>query len=160
MRVWPILKTLPVGLALMIGAASIGPEDAVSNLSKWSQLLGIQNVPAWLTSKAADHVIIVWSMASAAIYIICVWGIPWFWQRARTNKVGAPHGVPIMRSTFEARTGGKISAQDAQFPSVLAFTAGWPETGGSINLDDAKFIYATEDPTLPNTPKGLWLCFR
>ena len=41
MRDW--IKALPLGLGLpiMIGAASVKPEDAVSNVAAWLHLLGL-----------------------------------------------------------------------------------------------------------------------
>jgi hypothetical protein len=45
-----ILKALPLGLGvpIVIGAASVKPEDAASNLSGWLHIMGIRNVPDWL----------------------------------------------------------------------------------------------------------------
>ncbi|MBO0739726.1 MAG: hypothetical protein J2P48_24835, partial [Alphaproteobacteria bacterium] len=55
-----LLKALPLGvcLPLVIAAASVGPDDAVSNISKWTQWFGFRNPPDWLTSRSADQWVI------------------------------------------------------------------------------------------------------
>ena len=32
----------------------VGPQEAVSNFSKWAKLIGIENLPGWLASKSVD----------------------------------------------------------------------------------------------------------
>lgn len=76
MRPW--IKALPVavGLPVVIGAASVKPEDAVSNLAAWAHVFGVSNVPDWLASPAADHRAIIAAVIISAIYVTAVWGIP------------------------------------------------------------------------------------
>lgn len=87
MRIWPIIKSFPiaVGLPLVIGAASVGPDDAASNLSKWVNQLGFETLPSWLTEKAADHQVTTLAFLMSIIYAIFVWAPPWRWQKIRTK---------------------------------------------------------------------------
>jgi hypothetical protein len=72
------LKALPlgVGLPLAIGAASVKPEDAASNLSGWAHLFGIHNPPDWLLNPNIDHKVIYAAFAISAVYAFLVWGVP------------------------------------------------------------------------------------
>src|SRR5436190_4463900 len=76
MRDW--IKALPLGLGLpiMIGAASVKPEDAVSNVAAWLHLLGVEHTPQWLSAPGADKRVIIGSMVLGAIYAGLVWGVP------------------------------------------------------------------------------------
>ncbi len=42
-----------------MAAAGVGPEEAASNLSAWAAVLGIENVPEWLTSKEVDEAALI-----------------------------------------------------------------------------------------------------
>jgi hypothetical protein len=77
-RILGYLKFVPLGVVLpmVIGAASIGPEDAVSNLSKWMDKFGIHNLPDALTTKAADHHILIATGVFSVIYAFLMWGLP------------------------------------------------------------------------------------
>jgi hypothetical protein len=74
MREW--VKALPLGLGLpiVIGAASIKPEDAASNIAAWIEWFGFHNLPHWLTSPNADRHLIAAACCAAAIYSFAVWG--------------------------------------------------------------------------------------
>jgi hypothetical protein len=71
------LKALPltVGLPLVIGAASVGPDDAASNISKWLREIGINHVPKWLTDPKIDNAAIWGAFVLAALYAVVVWVI-------------------------------------------------------------------------------------
>ena len=79
------LKWIPGAiLALIIGAASVGPEAAVSNLSKWASMLGVHDLPTWLITKAIDRTAIISSTALLVVYVIVVWVIPYSVRHAKT----------------------------------------------------------------------------
>jgi hypothetical protein len=91
-RLLALLKALPLGLALplVIAAASIGPEDAASNLAKWVRWLGFSDIPRWLSDKAADHRIIVAAIVFGIAYAIVVWGIPFLIRRTSQSSITVP----------------------------------------------------------------------
>lgn len=74
MREW--IKALPLGLGLpaMIGAASVKPEDAASNIAAWTELFGFHNLPHWLTSPNADQHVFAATCFAAAVYSFAAWG--------------------------------------------------------------------------------------
>lgn len=78
---WKLIKLLPLGvmLPLVILAASVSPDDAVSNLSKWATAFGVHGLPSWLVSKTADNWALIIGIVFAAIYATVVWGIP-YWR--------------------------------------------------------------------------------
>jgi hypothetical protein len=84
MREW--IKALPLGLGLpvVIGAASVKPEDAASNVAAWLHLIGIERVPEWLTTPNVDNRIILGSLALGFIYAFLVWGVP------ALRRIGVP----------------------------------------------------------------------
>ena len=67
---------------MMLAAASVGPHDAVSNISKWLAVVGLRDLPSWLVNKTADHQVVVWSFVLCVIYAASVWGLP--------RLIGAP----------------------------------------------------------------------
>jgi hypothetical protein len=87
MREW--VKAIPLGLGLpvIIGAASVKPEDAASNLAAWAYLLGFEHVPSWLQNPSADRNVIVGSLAIGAVYAFVVWGTPGYRLRKRRRKI-------------------------------------------------------------------------
>ncbi|MCP3444859.1 hypothetical protein [Bradyrhizobium sp. CCGUVB14] len=74
MREW--IKALPLGLGLpvLIGAASVKPEDAASNIAAWAEIFGFHNLPHWLTSPNADLHVIAATCFAAAVYSFAAWG--------------------------------------------------------------------------------------
>jgi hypothetical protein len=77
---WEIIRPLPpLVLTLVIGAASIAPEDAASNLSKWAHAIGFDRLPAWLVERSADKSVMIISGVALAIYF--AWLIYYFWQK-------------------------------------------------------------------------------
>jgi hypothetical protein len=72
-----LIKLLPiVALILLIGAASVGPNDAASNLSNWAHRFGFDSLPPWFTEKMADNELIVFAVVVALIYVLFVWVLP------------------------------------------------------------------------------------
>jgi hypothetical protein len=69
------LKALPLGLGLpiVLFVASVGPEDAASNISKWVRAIGIHDPPAWLITKSADRDAIIIAIIIAIMYAGAVW---------------------------------------------------------------------------------------
>ena len=80
-----ILKVLPLGLALPLALlmASVSPDDAASNLSKWGHWMGANNLPSWLSERVADNGIIVAAVIVSLIYIIIMW---WVIPIIKTNQ--------------------------------------------------------------------------
>ena len=76
MREW--VKALPLGLLLplAIGAASVKPDDAISNIAEWAKKLGFQNIPEWLANPAVDNRVILGSLGVSALYAFLVWVVP------------------------------------------------------------------------------------
>ena len=83
------IKILPLGLLLpvIIGAASVSPDDASSNLSKWAHWLGIEDVPQWLTQKASDRWVLVGSIVFALLYLFVIYVLI---PRFRHRRVAKP----------------------------------------------------------------------
>jgi|HubBroStandDraft_6_1064221.scaffolds.fasta_scaffold317738_2 hypothetical protein len=98
MREW--VKALPLGLGLpmVIGAASVKPEDAASNLAAWTKLFGVEHTPEWLSAPGTDNKVIVGSMIVAAIYAFLVWGVPAIKrQRNRPTEPVINPSTPVVR---------------------------------------------------------------
>jgi hypothetical protein len=72
------IKALPLGLLLplVIGAASVKPDDAISNIADWAHRLGFSRVPAWVSNPAADNRIILGSFGIAVVYAFLIWTVP------------------------------------------------------------------------------------
>lgn len=85
-----IVKALPLGLGLpvIIGAASVKPQDAASNLAAWIEVLGFHNLPQWVTSPSADKYVIAATLCAGAIYSIAVWGP---YRRKMVHSGGSMH---------------------------------------------------------------------
>jgi hypothetical protein len=111
---WQILKALPLGLGvpIVIGAASVKPEDAASNLSGWLRIMGIRNVPDWLASPSIDRRVIIATIIIAIIYSSIVWGIPYL-RKHRIKKASAQKGdippgtVVTLNGSCDFKIGGK-----------------------------------------------------
>jgi hypothetical protein len=73
-----LLELLPLGvlLPLGIGAASVNPYDAVSNVSKWAEILGVSDVPAWLARKSADRLLVEICVALSIAYLLFLFRRP------------------------------------------------------------------------------------
>jgi hypothetical protein len=89
------LKILPLGvvLPLMIGAASVKPEDAISNLAEWAHWLGFHQVPDWLADPSADRKVIFGSIAFALFYSGLIWGGPLLWMKIKKRSRAADVAV-------------------------------------------------------------------
>jgi hypothetical protein len=72
------VKILPLGLLLplVIGAASVKPDDAISNIADWAHRFGFEGASRWLSNPAADNRVILGSLGVAAIYAFLVWTVP------------------------------------------------------------------------------------
>jgi len=81
------LKIAPLGLVLplMIAAASVKPEDAISNLAEWAHWFGF-TVPDWLADRSTDPKVIVGSLVFAIVYPALMWGVPFFWTKAKGTR--------------------------------------------------------------------------
>jgi hypothetical protein len=105
MRISPeLLKALPLGVAvpILIGSASVSPEDAASNISKWADKVGIHDLPSWLTAAAANRQVFYAGIAAALMYASVVWGIP----ALRSHR---PEKMPILEFMhLAARRGWQI----------------------------------------------------
>ncbi|MBL6615427.1 MAG: hypothetical protein ISP45_15550 [Reyranella sp.] len=73
----------PISGTLLLWAAQVGPEDAVSNLAKWAKLVGLDAPPKWLLSETvASWATVLGGSAFAAG--ICA--IVFLWWRARVLR--------------------------------------------------------------------------
>ena len=80
------VKVLPLGLLLpvVIGAASVKPDDAISNIGAWAHSIGMERLSHWLANPAADNRVIAASTGIAAVYAFFVWTLPAI-KEHRTN---------------------------------------------------------------------------
>jgi hypothetical protein len=95
------VKVLPLGLLLplVIGAASVKPDDAISNISDWAHRLGFEGAAHWLANPAADNRIIAGSLGVAAIYAFMVWTVPAIRER-RANPQSERLGIHLWTMLF------------------------------------------------------------
>jgi hypothetical protein len=89
MRDW--IKALPLGLGVpvVIGAASVKPDDAVSNLAAWAHWFGVHDVPQWVNSPSVDGKVIAGTIGVSIVYAFLVWGIPAFRHHAPAKSLEA-----------------------------------------------------------------------
>jgi hypothetical protein len=87
-----VLKKLPgVAMAILALFSGVGPRNAGSHLAEWASLFGIENIPIWLTSTAADR----WGFCIGLVGFIA-WGL-WYFdlsgkirgkdQRSRRSRI-------------------------------------------------------------------------
>jgi hypothetical protein len=64
------IKAFPVGVGLpiMAIAASVGPDELASNLSKWYRLIGLGDPPTWLSDANFDRKALIVLFALATVY--------------------------------------------------------------------------------------------
>jgi hypothetical protein len=99
-----------IALACLAIAASVKPEDAMSNLSGWAKLLHLP-APAWLQSSATDH-IIFWVAISG---VAGLWIGPAVWRRRHLRVHQRPHKeAQLTQAEIEARL-----ANDSEFSELL-----------------------------------------
>jgi hypothetical protein len=66
-------------------AARTGPEQAISNLSKWATLVGVRHIPAWLRDRTIDRIVYRWGwVAIVALVVIGVFG--WIYDSEQTKE--------------------------------------------------------------------------
>jgi hypothetical protein len=107
-----LFKFLPiVALTLLIGAASVGPDDAASKLSNWAHRLGFDSLPPWFTEKAADNELIVLAVVAALIYVFFVWLLPAISRKKQMALPNRSHvsSAPNPGASFDAS--GNSSAE-------------------------------------------------
>lgn len=84
------LKALPVfivgvGVPVLIAAASIPPDQAISNLSKWAQTMGVSHVPTWLANR---HLVGECGVIFIIVYSVLVWGVIPYIAKRRARAFG------------------------------------------------------------------------
>jgi hypothetical protein len=96
-----IVKVLPLGLLLplVIGAASVKPDDAISNISDWAQRFGFEGAAKWLANPAADNRVIAGSLGVAALYAFMVWTVPAIRER-RADPESKRLGIHLWTMLF------------------------------------------------------------
>jgi hypothetical protein len=72
------LKILPLGLALplVIGAASVKPDDAISTIGAWAHTFGFESLSRWLANPASDNRVIAASVALSVLYSFVMFTLP------------------------------------------------------------------------------------
>jgi hypothetical protein len=161
MREWVKALPLSLGLPVVIGAASVKPEDAGSNLSAWFKLAGFENIPLWLQSPSIDQRVILVTIILAVIYTAIVWGIPLL-RKSKEIRLG-----PILLASIGAVL--LIVAAIWQFGERSVNTTAQPEPNprppeqqklaGAVVLyakcgqpDISPFVSGTERYTFPFQP--------
>jgi hypothetical protein len=94
---WNILwKISTVILGLVMFAAQVGPDEAVSNISKWMPT-GLESLPTWLIAKSADRLLFLWAFGVIVIllWINLVW--PWIDERLITSQRNKQRKVKISK---------------------------------------------------------------
>lgn len=123
MRPWiqTILKWLPGAIAgLLLWCGQVGPQEAASNLSKWANFIGIENIPKWLVSKSAD----AWASWLGFIGFL-VWAAWFFLRDARFNprrKIQMPEAATTTYEQLRAHDSLWASAADRFSGSNLGRT--------------------------------------
>lgn len=60
---------------LIMALARTPPHDAMSNLAKWADWVGIHHIPLWLRDRRADQVAYRWARAAAIIVAVGAVGV-------------------------------------------------------------------------------------
>jgi hypothetical protein len=100
LREWIKALPLTVGLPIVIGAASVKPEDAASNIAAWLQVAGFEHIPNWLASPNIDNRVIFGSLVVSTVYAFLIWGVP----AIRRQSVPIPVPTPQPEPTPSAKT--------------------------------------------------------
>jgi hypothetical protein len=126
MREW--IKALPLGfgLPIMIGAASVKPEDAASNVAAWLHLFGFEHVPAWVLSPGVDNRVIAGSLGLGVVYAFLVWGVPALRQKGTPTVAVAAEKAPLPQTATQTI---RQAFSETQSIKVLP-----PFLGGNMNL--------------------------
>jgi hypothetical protein len=85
-----LLKTIPLGIVVpfTIMAASVSPEDAGSNFSKWLHWIGVHDLPYWVMPKITDDYVVVGAILLSVAYGLIVWGLIPYIQRHDKTSTG------------------------------------------------------------------------
>jgi hypothetical protein len=87
--IWFVLAAL---VGLVMWAARVPPDQAVTNLDLWLRRLGVENPPTWLRDRATDRR--VRRVASIALLLLLGWGgailHSWFQHRVTGTETATP----------------------------------------------------------------------
>jgi hypothetical protein len=113
---WSVIAGVVPVLALMMAFARTGPDDAVSNLSKWAGKFGLKRLPEWLLSKDADRWTIRWTRRT--ILILSILGVTLFayWMTLKERYEGD------VRTALVYTGGGRLSTFVTTYNSAHGFT--------------------------------------
>jgi hypothetical protein len=79
----PVAKTVQIILSLLALVVAVfvahSPQEVTSNLSKWAEVFGVKNPPAWVFNPAVDHYV----GFCLVVFAILVWLIPYAVKRTR-----------------------------------------------------------------------------
>jgi hypothetical protein len=104
LRDWIKALPLSLGLPIVIGAASVKPEDAASNVAAWLHLIGVQNVPDWLSAPGVDNRVILGSAAVGVVYAFLIWGIPALRRPVHSPPSPPPAAEPTRPASAPTQT--------------------------------------------------------
>ncbi|MCH8347387.1 MAG: hypothetical protein IH901_02645 [Proteobacteria bacterium] len=90
---WKWIRRIILGAgALLAFASGIGPGEAVSNLSDWASLAGLEKFAQTINTQAADN----WGFIIGVVLILgsAIW---WFvdWRRGRSLRPSSKYGPPL-----------------------------------------------------------------
>jgi hypothetical protein len=100
--------------AVVLGAAQTRPEDAISNLAGWLELLGVNEVPGFIANQQAD----TWGTMVGIVLLL--FGIAMWWRNRQRSEVALTlHDQPL-------ETSGWMPLHQALH--YLVYESRWAET--------------------------------
>src|SRR5437016_8368599 len=124
LRIKDVLKFLPLGVLLPvgIGAASVSPHDAISNISKWIEFIGVRDVPTWVAQKSADRTFLEFCVFLSIIYAIFIFRrqLSAFVLKDQFERLQRPSGDSMSMSVLVGKEA--IAAAGTLTPTIDRFT--------------------------------------
>ena len=131
MNIRRVLNALPFGFAITIavGAASVGPDDVRSNLSKWVHWLGFSDLPTWLIAGSVDYKLAAVVLVLGAVYGAFIWG----WPRLK-----------VFRGKIPIEEGARLAYEAAERAGSLDLVDS-PKVPPASKLDHFKYAMLVDD---------------
>jgi hypothetical protein len=150
MREWVKAVPLGLGVPVVIGAASVKPEEAASNLAAWAHFLGVHDVPPWLKGPGVDGKVIAGTAVVSAVYAFLVWGIPAIRHHTHVPAQPEPQTRIPATATNPAIEPQPARSREEDDKTILGITAQY-----LMSLYDAHTIIQGDKLTEPF--RGKWI---